>query len=54
MWHADHRGIPGKPGRTATIIPEEGGSTWGIAYKLPEDTEERRTALRELEWREKQ
>eukprot|EP00892_Ulva_mutabilis_P004320 jgi/Ulvmu1/225/UM001_0229.1 len=50
----DHRGVPGKPGRTATIIPEDGSSTWGIAFKLPEDTEERRKALRELEWREKQ
>ena len=52
--YADHRGVPGSPGRTATIVPEEGVATWGIAFKLPEDTEERRAALIDLEWREKQ
>lgn len=34
--------------------PAEGCKCYGIAYRLPEDIEERRLALQELEWREKQ
>jgi cation transport regulator ChaC len=42
------------PGRTVTLQPAPELRTWGVAYRLPEDVEDRRLALQELEWREKQ
>lgn len=45
---ADHRGTPQAPGRTVTLVPGADARTWGMAYKLPENLEERRRALQVL------
>ncbi|CAD5225115.1 unnamed protein product [Bursaphelenchus okinawaensis] len=33
----DHRGTETKPGRTVTLVPQDGGMCWGLAYKVPEE-----------------
>ena len=46
----DHRGVPGAPGRVATLVREEAVDCWGMAYQVaPEDVDE---VLAKLDHRE--
>jgi len=53
FWQAstDHRGVPGAPGRVATLVPEPGGVVVGRAYRIPESELDR--TLARLDHRER-
>ncbi|KAK9823903.1 hypothetical protein WJX72_006269 [[Myrmecia] bisecta] len=50
----DHRGVPGAPGRTATLEHNPESVTWGAAFLLAGDFQHQQETLKYLEWREKQ
>ena len=47
----DHRGVPGAPGRVVTLLPEQGASCWGMAYRV--ETDEVEQIFARLDWRER-
>ena len=47
----DHRGVPGSPGRVVTLLPEDGASCWGMAYRIPADQVDE--VFSKLDWRER-
>lgn len=50
----DHRGTPGAPGRTATVVESRGSIVWGAAYLLGGSSAHQNEILKYLEHREKQ
>lgn len=47
----DHRGVPERPGRVVTLVPEPEGACWGMAYRL--DPAQSDDVLAALDWRER-
>lgn len=54
FWQAspDHRGTPESPGRVVTLVPSEGGSCWGVAYRI--EASARIVVLEQLDYRERE
>lgn len=44
----DHRGVPGAPGRVATLVPSRGARCFGMAYRLAADAAEEVVAVLDL------
>lgn len=52
QWSTDHRGMPGAPGRVATVVEATGEACWGRAYAI--DRADQEDVLAALDHREKQ